>query len=286
MNNSELIQILEAVYTTKGGGMDCEDVLGMNWFYARGKAIAALSAKPESTRDDFDRAEPVGPAPCAKCGYNGPGYYQPGTHSCVARSAKANVVRLVCVGCGMPTDNVVPQCRSCCTNWFDARDKAIAALSKEPAKPPDIVDWLKTVAALSAKEPAKPEPCCGEYATCLRACTPRGKWMTVPAKLPEMKEQTPTDRDIAKLTAAHDAKLPEDIEQWLAAATLRGYNSDKIAAGLWLRKDDVRTYLQQLTAAHAAKLAAIEHERSGVEGAMYARILALEAELAEKEKTK
>ena len=24
---------------------------------------------------------------------------------------------------------------------------------------------------------AKPEPCCGEYSTCLRACTPRGKWL-------------------------------------------------------------------------------------------------------------
>lgn len=40
---------------------------------------------------------------------------------------------------------------------------------------------------------------------------------------------------------------------------------------------------EQLTAAHAAELAAIEHERSGVEGAMYARILALEAELAKKD---
>ena len=26
-------------------------------------------------------------------------------------------------------------------------------------------------------EPVKPEVCCGEYATCLRACTPRGKWL-------------------------------------------------------------------------------------------------------------
>tara|TARA_R110000868_G_scaffold193807_1_gene439038 strand:- start:1644 stop:2000 length:357 start_codon:yes stop_codon:yes gene_type:complete len=42
-------------------------------------------------------------------------------------------------------------------------------------------------------------------------------------------------------------------------------------------------YIAKLTAAHAAERAAIEHERSGVEGAMYARILALEAELAEKD---
>jgi hypothetical protein len=47
MNNSELIQILEAVGSTDYDGIYCEDVLGMNWFDARDKAIAALSAKPE-----------------------------------------------------------------------------------------------------------------------------------------------------------------------------------------------------------------------------------------------
>lgn len=44
-----------------------------------------------------------------------------------------------------------------------------------------------------------------------------------------------------------------------------------------------REQAQWVPAVHAAELAAIEHERSGVEGAMYARILALEAELAEAE---
>ena len=47
MNNNELIQILEAVGATDRDGIDCEDVLGMNWFDARDKAIAALSVKPE-----------------------------------------------------------------------------------------------------------------------------------------------------------------------------------------------------------------------------------------------
>lgn len=39
----------------------------------------------------------------------------------------------------------------------------------------------------------------------------------------------------------------------------------------------------ELIAVHVAELAMREQERSGVEGAMYARILALEAELAKKD---
>ena len=56
----------------------------------------------------------------------------------------------------------------------------------------DSTDWKAAPTAevmnrLRAALSAKPEPCCGEYSTCLRACTPRGKWLQAqePTKLPE-----------------------------------------------------------------------------------------------------
>jgi len=47
--------------------------------------------------------------------------------------------------------------------------QAITALREELAKPDFWEGYVP--------EPVKPEVCCGEYATCLRACTPRGKWL-------------------------------------------------------------------------------------------------------------
>jgi hypothetical protein len=60
----------------------------------------------------------------------------------------------------------------------------------------DSTDWkVAPVTAegmnrLRAALSAKPEPCCGEYATCLRACTPRGRWLQFQstANLPEVEE--------------------------------------------------------------------------------------------------
>jgi hypothetical protein len=45
--------------------------------------------------------------------------------------------------------------------------------SKDWKAPPTAEVMNRLRAALSAK----PEPCCGEYSTCLRACTPRGRWL-------------------------------------------------------------------------------------------------------------
>ncbi len=60
----------------------------------------------------------------------------------------------------------------------------------------DSTDWKAAPTAevmnrLRNALSAKPEPCCGEYSTCLRACTPRGRWLQFqstanPAKLPEV----------------------------------------------------------------------------------------------------
>lgn len=46
-------------------------------------------AKPDDETPSNWRAKPVAvsDAPCDKCGYNGPGYYQPDTHPCVAQAA-------------------------------------------------------------------------------------------------------------------------------------------------------------------------------------------------------
>jgi hypothetical protein len=83
----------------------------------------------------------------------------------------------------------------------------------------------------------------------------------------------PTAEVMNRLRAALSAKLPE-VEEWIASENFHAYYEKH----KW--DDDIQKYREDFTAAHAAELAAIEHERSGVEGAMYARILALEAELA------
>jgi len=74
MNNEDLIQILEAVGATDRDGIDCEDVLGMNWFDARDKALAALSAKPTLHWSDCatsNRGTPELLGPC-DCGWYTP----------------------------------------------------------------------------------------------------------------------------------------------------------------------------------------------------------------------
>jgi len=43
---------------------------------------SAAPSAPEGGHIDRARFEK---APCYLCGYNGPGYYQPGTHSCAAK---------------------------------------------------------------------------------------------------------------------------------------------------------------------------------------------------------
>lgn len=79
------------------------------------------------------------------------------------------------------------------------------------------------------------------------------------------------------LSTKEPAKLPEIAEFLESKCT----TIDNLDDSTWvIEVDHVGEFLNRLTAAHAAELAAIEHERSGVEGAMYARILALEAELA------
>ena len=56
---------------------------------------------------------------------------------------------------------------------FELRQKGV-----EPEILEDLYD--------QAKELLRDKVCCGEYATCLRACTPRGKWIQAQesAKLP------------------------------------------------------------------------------------------------------
>lgn len=113
-----------------------------------------------------------------------------------------------------------------------------------------------------------------EAAKAIIACWDSGNW-----------ENTPKAELIGRLRAALSVKpepLPE-VKKWIS---FNCFFDHYITNQTVIKTAIVYTYLQQLTAAHAAELAAIEHERSGVEGAMYARILALEAELAEKEKTK
>jgi hypothetical protein len=62
-------------------------------------ALTAALARAEQAERERDRLRAVilraglwQTAPCCLCGYNGPGYYQPGTHDC-ARAALEDVKR-------------------------------------------------------------------------------------------------------------------------------------------------------------------------------------------------
>jgi len=59
--------------------------------------------------------------------------------------------------------------------------QTIAALEAELAKPEShIVKWSIPVDPNNFGEPlAQPEPqvCCGDYEKCIKACTPRGRWL-------------------------------------------------------------------------------------------------------------
>jgi hypothetical protein len=101
----------------------------------------------------------------------------------------------------------------------------------------DSTDWKAAPTAevmnrLRAALSAKPEPCCGEYSTCLRACTPRGRWLQFqstanPTKLPEV----------------------EDIEEWMQ------HNHRYERDGSSTKYTKVFDYVHQLIAAHAAEQA-------------------------------
>jgi len=47
--------------------------------------IAKLEHKVEKYEATLFAAGAMGQSPCFKCGYNGPGYYQPGQHPCAAQ---------------------------------------------------------------------------------------------------------------------------------------------------------------------------------------------------------
>ena len=66
--------IRTADWLDAGGTLNEQDAL-RDW-------IAAAPSAPEGGHIDRARFEK---APCYLCGYNGPGYYQPGTHSCAAK---------------------------------------------------------------------------------------------------------------------------------------------------------------------------------------------------------
>jgi hypothetical protein len=119
-------------------------------------------------------------------------------------------------------------------------EEAIEALKDLlPLKFSQRLAVTKAIAALSAQ----PQVCCGEYATCLRACTPRGKW----------------------LQAQEPAKLPE-VEEWIKLVEIPADTA--VSRTEWvIRTDYVRSRMEQLTAAHAAELAkykaledAVDHE--------------------------
>jgi hypothetical protein len=106
----------------------------------------------------------------------------------------------------------------------------------------DSTDWKAAPTAevmnrLRAALSAKPEPCCGEYSTCLRACTPRGRWLQFqstanPAKLPEV----------------------EDIEEWMQHNHRYERDGSSTKYTKVFDYGRVEYYVHQLTAAHAAEL--------------------------------
>lgn len=56
--------------------------------YVRADLYEKLLRTYEATKQPM----PLSEAPCSKCGYNGPGYYQPSTHQCAATSIKPATV--------------------------------------------------------------------------------------------------------------------------------------------------------------------------------------------------
>lgn len=82
-------------------------------------------------------------------------------------------------------------------------DKAIEALRQALAQPefdtPEshIVKWSIPVDPNNFGEPlAQPEPqvCCGDYAKCMKACTPRGRWL-VEKELAKPEQEPVCDKD-------------------------------------------------------------------------------------------
>ena len=54
---------------------------------------------------------------------------------------------------------------------YKIEKKAIAAIKEALAQPSDSVEQ-------------EPEVCCGDYATCIKPCTPRGRWLAQPVQEP------------------------------------------------------------------------------------------------------
>ena len=86
---------------------DAEHKAELEKLRARVVEMEAENGRLKGRIDGLEIAICMGDAPCKKCGYNGPGYYQPDKHPCAAEYHSAQQpAEGRCTECGIPGNEV------------------------------------------------------------------------------------------------------------------------------------------------------------------------------------